>query len=150
MTALEFTPLELDIAARTLWGEARNQPLMGKLAVASVIRNRAAAPRWWGRGLAGVCQKHAQFSCWLPSDPNCAKCHAVTETDPVFVECLRVMRGVLLGKMPDPTGGADHYHTKHVSPPWAEGKTPCAVIGAHLFYRLELPGPGAGGKELEP
>ncbi len=147
MKALEFTPHDLDVAARTVWGEARNQSAMGKVAVASVIRNRAAAPRWWGRGVAGVCQKRAQFSCWLPDDPNCAKCHAVDHSDPVFVECLRIMRGVLTGKMPDPTNGADHYHTRTISPAWAEGKTPCATIGAHVFYRLELPAPDAGGKD---
>lgn len=147
MKALDFTAEDVDTAARTVWGEARNQSAMGKVAVASVIRNRAAAPRWWGRGIAGVCRKHAQFSCWLESDPNCAKCHAVDASDPVFAECIRIVRGVLSGKMPDPTHGADHYHTRNVNPAWATGATPCATIGAHLFYRLELPAP-AGGKDV--
>jgi spore germination cell wall hydrolase CwlJ-like protein len=38
--------------------------------------------------------------------------------------------------LPDPTGGATHYHARAVEPAWAKGKPPIAEIGEHLFYRL--------------
>ena len=38
----------VDILARTIWGEARNQDRVGMEAVASVILHRARNPRWWG------------------------------------------------------------------------------------------------------
>jgi len=33
-------------------------------------------------------------------------------------------------------GLANHYHTKSVSPYWSRGKTPVAVVGGHLFFKL--------------
>lgn len=37
----------------------------------------------------------------------------------------------------DWTRGADHYCTTRISPYWAKGRTPVAVIGNHKFYRLK-------------
>ncbi|HSO43463.1 MAG TPA: cell wall hydrolase, partial [Rhodospirillales bacterium] len=50
--------------AATIWGEARGESEEGKLAVASVIANRATRPGWWGRDIRSVCLATAQFSCW--------------------------------------------------------------------------------------
>jgi spore germination cell wall hydrolase CwlJ-like protein len=34
-------------------------------------------------------------------------------------------------------GGATHYHAKAILPRWAIGRRPVAVVGRHLFYRLD-------------
>lgn len=130
--------IELDLLARTVYGEARGESFVGKLAVACVIVNRAMHPRWWGNDLMDVCLKPKQFSCWNDGDPNRAKCHAATTDDPVFIDCLVASRAAMGQLLPDPTKGSDHYHTRDVWPAWASGHECIATIGTHLFYRLEL------------
>lgn len=128
-----------DILARTLWGEARGESVRGKEAVAAVVLNRvrraqARGSYWWGASVIEVCRRPWQFSCWNPSDPNAAKCAAVTVDDRNFRTCLRIARRAIAGVIDDPTAGATHYHAKGVLPPWARGKVPSADIGNHLFY----------------
>lgn len=129
-----------DVLARTLWGEARGEKVRGIEAVAAVVMNRVRRAQnrggryWWGNSIQQVCQKPWQFSCWNPGDPNRAKLEQVSEQDRTFRICLRVARRAAAGVLDDPTGGATHYHTQNVAPPWARGRTPSASIGNHLFY----------------
>ncbi len=136
-----YTELEIDVLARTLWGEARGEGKGGMEAVAAVILNRVAVAKrmggyWWGNNIIQVCQKPYQFSCWNKSDPNFRRVAAVTEDDMHFATALRVARRAKLGFLTDPTYGATHYHARHVMPDWAKSKKPCAVIGRHIFYTL--------------
>lgn len=139
-----MTPEDLDIMARTLWGEARGEPLAGKVAIAHVINNRFKKPGWWSRNpdqiqddtISAVCRDPYQFSCWNDNDPNKSKLLAVKDTDTAFRDCLLATAGVLSGNFYDPTNGANHYHTKSVAPKWAAGQTPVAYVGNHIFYRL--------------
>ncbi|HRI92974.1 MAG TPA: cell wall hydrolase, partial [Accumulibacter sp.] len=112
----------------------------GKLAVASVIANRAASPGWWGRDVRSVCLAPAQFSCWW--DAQGPRVRSIDETDPNFRACLKIARRVLSGNYRDPTGGADHYHRDDVRPSWARGRKPTRLIGRHVFYRLGKSGAG--------
>lgn len=122
---------DLDILARTIYGEARGEDWEGKIAVGHVVLNRAIRR---DTSAAHEAQRPWQFSCWNHNDPNRAKLLAVTEADAAFRECLRAAEAVLTGAEPDPTEGATHYHTPAVSPFWSRGKEPCAVIGGHLFF----------------
>jgi N-acetylmuramoyl-L-alanine amidase len=130
----------VDILARTLWGEARGEPVRGKEAVACVVMNRVRTAQarggryWWGADPIAVCTKPWQFSCWNPADPNRAKLEAVTMEDRTFRMCVRIARRALAGVVDDPTGGATHYHTRDVAPPWSRGRSPTAEIGGHVFY----------------
>ena len=137
--------LEIDVMARTLWGEARSETTKGMEAVAHVILNRVKQAEghngeyWWGHDIITVCQKPYQFSCWNPADPNRPKLMAVTDKDIHFATCLRIARRAVLGQLgEDITNGADHYHTRDIIPFWAEGQMPVARIGHHLFYKLEV------------
>jgi len=50
---------DIDVLARTLWGEARGEGPAGQVAVAWTIRNRVndgRAKSWWGEGYTGVCK----------------------------------------------------------------------------------------------
>jgi N-acetylmuramoyl-L-alanine amidase len=135
---------DLDTLARTIWGEARGEGIAGMEAVASCVMNRVDLdlghdnkPDWWGEGVAGVCRRPWQFSCWNANDPNRRKLDAVDETDPIFRKALEIAERAMGRRLIDRTGGATHYHTKSSKPRWSEGRTPTAVIGWHMFYRLD-------------
>lgn len=130
---------EIDIFARTLYGEARGEGLLGIEAVANVILNRVeiskTCPVWWGKNVTEVCLKPLQFSCWNPKDANFKKILSIDETDPVFHLCKRVAVRALTGFLTDITHGATHYHNKQVNPSWARKLTPVYEYKNHLFYR---------------
>jgi N-acetylmuramoyl-L-alanine amidase len=136
-----YDDLTLDVFARTIWGEARGEGTFGMEAVANVVANRVKAAQarggyWWGDNIISVCQKPYQFSCWNRSDPNYKKLQAVTEKDLHYATAVRIARRAMAGTLDDATHGATHYHARSITPGWAEGQNPSAVIGNHIFYRL--------------
>jgi N-acetylmuramoyl-L-alanine amidase len=133
-----------DIVARTMWGEARGAGVEGMTAVAAVIGNRAANPRWWGSDLISVCQKPWQFSCWNVDDPNLPKLEAVDASDPQFAEALVIAASLVAGTLLDPTNNADSYYDLSIpAPSWAGDATFTVQIGNMRFYRVVLEGPAA-------
>lgn len=135
---------DLDILARTLYGEARGEGTEGMEAVANVIMNRYRKPKWYtgyivqnGKkvpDIAETCRKKSQFSCWNEKDVNRQKILSVAENCQIFQECLQVASRALSGELIDFTNGADFYHTRQIMPAWAKGHTPCYECGNHLFY----------------
>ena len=130
---------DVDVLARTLYGEARGESVRGKEAVVCVILNRVQRAKdrngyWWGSTIEQVCFKPWQFSCWNEADPNRAKVLGVEPGHRVFDTCLRIARRAVSGCLSDVTKGATHYHTDNVNPPWSRGRPACAEIGRHLFY----------------
>ena len=141
---MTVTERDRDILARTLWGEARGEDLIGQIAVAWTIRNRVemdlhndGKPDWWGEGYAGVCLKPWQFSCWNKNDPNYPY---LSGTKPIpFREFARAQIAadhVIAGTAPDPTGGATHYYSTTMpnAPKWTEGATRTLRLGHHVFF----------------
>lgn len=126
---------EIDVMARTLYGEARGEGYEGLVAVANVILNRSIRPSWWGNDIISVCKKPWQFSCWNTNDPNREKLEKITSRNKKFKECLKVSKDIILGNLEDNTNGATHYHTKSIMPYWVKKNKPCAKIGNHLFYK---------------
>lgn len=136
-----YNELAVDVLARTLWGEARGEGVPGIEAVASVVLNRVKVAErhggyWWGNDIISVCQKPYQFSCWNRSDPNYRRLLEVTEKNIHFATCLRIARRAVAGVLADGTNGATHYHEQSIQPSWAQGQTPCTIIGHHIFYKL--------------
>lgn len=133
-----------EVIARTLWGEARSQGIMGMVAVACVIMNRASMPGWWGTNLRGVCLAPMQFSCWNDDDPQAAKMHAPNLSDMAYYEARVIAEILFNNALNDITNGADHYRAEYAHPAWADGKIPtyiCGTMGSrHLFYKLGLAG----------
>lgn len=127
-----------DILARTMWGEARNQGDQGLQAVANVVINRFKSGKtWWGHDVRSVCLAPFQFSCWLVGDPNRAKLLAVSENDKIFRLCIDLAGEAIDGDLPDVTNGATSYYARTMPQPpkWAADLTPCAEIGAHIFFQ---------------
>lgn len=136
--AAEFhRALEIDVLARTLWGEARGEGTIGMQAVACVVMNRIKTGGWWGDTVVQVCQKPYQFSCWNKDDPNYGKVLSVDGGDIHFVTAQRIAARAVCGVLDDPTKGATHYHAAGTTPYWVRGEKPVAVIGRHVFYRME-------------
>ena len=136
-----YRKMEIDVLARTLWGEARGEGNAGMRAVACVILNRVRIAQrqekyWWGNNVIQVCQKPYQFSCWNRSDPNFKKLQAVDEKDLYFATAMRIAKRALADVLEDTTHGATHYHVYGITPHWAQSEKPVAVIGRHVFYRL--------------
>ena len=125
---------DLDIMAKTMWGESRNQDTSGQIAVASVIKNRAEARRWYGDTPKEVCLKEWQFSCWNEGDPNKEKMEQLSRTDPIYIKMLGIGFLVMSGKIKDNTQNSTHYHTKAVKPKWSYNVQPVCEYGEHLFY----------------
>lgn len=134
---------DIDITARTVWGEARGADYEHQKLIAHVLKNR------WTRtdgqfarddSLATACLRHLQFSAWNATDPNFMKLYSADIDDASFRQCFRATLEAI-DELHDPTFGATHYHTlarpgwaKVWPPDWAQGRLPCLVDGPHAFY----------------
>ncbi len=144
---------DLDILARTIYGEARGEPIDGKIAVANVVLNRTRIAQelfkergkvfshLFGNGtVAGACLRPYQFSCWNEKDPNSEKVKKIKASDLYFAECITVAKMALAGLCIDNTQGSTHYHVTSIGfPPSWKGngepdKEPVVIIGSHSFY----------------
>jgi len=130
------TNKEIDLMARTIWGEARGEGQLGMQAVANVIMNRVNRGGWWGATISDVVLKPYQFSTWNESDANRNKARSVDTSDQAFWTASKIASMAYNGQLTDVTNGATHYHAKSVTPAWAVGQTPVATIGNHVFYKL--------------
>lgn len=137
---MKATAEDIIILAKTIWGEARGEDIPGKVAVAYVVLNRAKENSWYGDGIADVCTKPWQFSCWNKSDPNSKKLAWLTLDDAEFQDCLYAALGAVRGHLPDPTQGATHYYAYATieRPAWASRAVSIGRIGGHEFFR-EVP-----------
>lgn len=123
-----------EVAARTLWMEARGEGDDGLRAVAHVLVNRLRAGRW-GATLATVCLWAYQFSCWNTGDQNRLAMAKLADDDAVLEKCRKIIDDAMTGASVDPTLGATFYVATYLRPPnWTVGATLTATIGRHAFY----------------
>jgi N-acetylmuramoyl-L-alanine amidase len=130
----------LDIVARTLYGEARGEVLLGIQAVASVIWNRwRLRPRMYGESINAVCLKPYQFSCWNENDPNRSLILKDKIDGEVYTRCEEVAKDYFAGNGKDVTEiNATHYHAHYIDPPsWTKFSSAVKEIGNHSFYHVE-------------
>lgn len=124
---------DMEVLAKTIFGEARGESEEGQTAVACCIINRFKAKKWFsGQTIAETCLKPWQFSCWNKNDPNRRKLDCLSFS--VYSKYFSIIEKAE-GK--DITNGATHYYAPAVvsCPKWAKGKEPCAKIGNHLFFK---------------
>ena len=130
--------------AKNIYFEAGNQPLAGKVAVAQVVLNRmehSAYPKdicgvvyqaKWGKNWAGnmmPIRNQCQFSWFCDG-----KSDEPLDTD-TFFESYLIAQDVIMGKYPDITSGATHYHSVWVEPYWADSLNETVQITDHIFYK---------------
>lgn len=131
------------LALNDYW-EARGETLRGRLAVAMVVMNRVADPRYPDSVCAVVHQhmvpdqpRACQFSWTCDGRPD-------TPTDEdAWRRSLQLAAAVLEadGALEDPAHGALWYHATHVTPAWTDHLARAEVIGRHVFYRDRPPFP---------
>lgn len=120
--------------AEALYFEARGETVEGLFAVGEVILNRVDSGNYPNSVCAvineGTGRKYAcQFTYTCDGRPD-----RISEAG-AFNRVGKVARLLIDGAPRRLTDGATHYHTKAVSPSWANRYPRTAAIGSHLFYR---------------
>ena len=98
---------DIDILARTIFGEARgeyNRPdggIAALIVIANVVMNRLKQGGWFGSTIKEVCLKPWQFSCWNKNDPNLALLQETNVSNPIFKVCQQVAEEVSSQRWPD-------------------------------------------------
>ncbi len=133
---------DLQALTLTIWGEARSEPIEGKIAVAMVIRNRVLAHYGGAQTYTDVCLARAQFSAWTEEAKQMDDAEIELSgghADPVLSLCEEIARATIAGLLADNTGNANHYVTTlllHTNPPvWTRGVIG-RPIGSQTFMRL--------------
>jgi spore germination cell wall hydrolase CwlJ-like protein len=131
---------DLDALTLTLFGEARGEPIEGKIGVANVMRNRYLTHYRNANTYVDVCTAHAQFSAWTEEDEvmrDAAK-RLATAPDSMLKLCREIAAATIAGKLADNSNGSNHYFAISMPrpPDWAFGKPPLAILGHHWFYNV--------------
>jgi spore germination cell wall hydrolase CwlJ-like protein len=125
---------DLRCLALTIYFEARGEPALGQQAVAHVVMNRVADPRFPNSICAVVRQggdRHwftCQFTWWC--DGQSDRPRDLSEWYGALLTAIDVYCGASL----DPTDGALWYHAAYVAPSWREHLVRLTRIGQHVFY----------------
>ena len=131
--------------ALNMYHEAKNQSMLGQIAVGQVVMNRVEDKRFPDN----VCDVITEAVTYKGTDkPVLHKCQFSWYCDgqkdePDFDskewwDAKEYASIVLSGTiMLDVTEGATHYHATYVRPAWAKTKTTTTRIDRHIFYRWE-------------
>jgi hypothetical protein len=138
---------DANILALTMFGEGRNESIVGRVAIGWTAHNRSLAK---GQSVTERCLQRLQYSCWWPHGGvmNYRRVLDLAEkvftqkelgTDSsLFTECRYLAIGVLDWHLKDYTHGATHYMTRQLyntgTVAWAKGRMPILEVGAHVFF----------------
>ena len=107
-----------------MFGEARGESDMGKVAVAYTAINRKADPNY-PKSICQIMKQPAQYQFIDYGMP--------TETQIAYLKPLA--KAILEKRIHDPTNGAKWFHTKQMKQPiWAKQKEVKIAIANHIFY----------------
>ncbi|MFY8165054.1 MAG: cell wall hydrolase [Sediminibacterium sp.] len=107
-----------------MFGEARGEPDIGKVAVAYTAINRKADPKY-PKDICSVMNQPYQYDFLN-------KYGMPTKQEIAYL--MPLARAILEGKVDDPTKGAKWFHTKNMKPYWAKNKTIKVAYNNHIFY----------------
>ena len=128
--------------ALNLYFEARDQPVVGQLAVGFSTMNRVKDERY-PDSVCGVV-KQAQYSAWDSKNPIRHRCQYSWFCDGMsdepknskaMLEATILAANIFYGRVTDISSGATHYHASYVQPYWADHMTVVFTIDDHIFYR---------------
>lgn len=85
--------------------------------------------------------QRAQFSCWLAADWNTLNLLRMltdfVDKSAEYLQAEAIAHWVLGGFTSyDPTNGANHYHTRGVTPAWSDSTKVVYEYRQHIFYKL--------------
>ena len=120
--------------AQVVYFEARSESLEGQLAVAQVVLNRVATPRYPATICAVAFQnEHLPFRCQFSfaCDGMPDKAYNMT----AWRQARAVAQLALDGAWDDITGRSTHYHALNAMPYWRNHLQQTVQLGRHIFYR---------------
>lgn len=143
------------LLAATLSVEGAARPVRAVEALAALVANRARLARTdaagrlryapalpprgevgWPALVAAACRAPFLFESWRAPGGRAALAAAAGRQDDQMAACRRIAARALAEALPDPTGGATHWHAADCLPSWAVGRPPTAEIAGMVFYRL--------------
>jgi hypothetical protein len=138
---------ERNCLAQAIYFEARGESLMGQSAVAEVVLNRVADPRYPKTICGTVFQNvHMKYSCQFSF--ACDDIADLTANVAALRIANRLADQFLLDLHRDQlTGTATHYHADYVMPYWAPKLVRVTKIGQHVFYRIPGRPPVSSGRD---
>ena len=129
--------------ATNIYFEARNQPLVGQIAVGMVTLNRVQSPKF-PNTVCGVVYQAKMYKNWkgnyVPVRNKCQfswYCDGLTEQiDDVVAwdESVALAEQLYFGTMIDITEGSTFYHNLNVDPYWNKHYYKRTKIDDHIFY----------------
>ena len=130
--------------ALNTYHEAKNQSMVGQIAVAEVVMNRVADSRYPNT----ICEVVKQGPKYKGSDvPVRHRCQFswycdgksdIPKNEKAWKKAQDYAYLVLYNRIAiDVTEGATHYHATYVKPSWAKTKKRTTRIEKHIFYRGE-------------
>ena len=130
--------------ALNTYHEAKNQSMVGQIAVAEVVMNRVADSRYPNT----ICEVVKQGPKYKGSDvPVRHRCQFswycdgksdIPKNEKAWKKAQDYAYLVLHNRISiDVTEGATHYNATYVKPSWAKTKTRTTRIESHIFYRWE-------------
>ena len=132
---------EVNCLALNIYHEARNQPTVGKLAVAQVTLNRVKDVRFPNTICGVVYQGYyannapiknkCQFSWWC--DGKSDKPKEIQSWNYALMLARHMHEGFFDNI--DVVKDATHYHAVYVNPYWTKEKKKVKVIADHVFYK---------------
>lgn len=126
---------ELDCLAKNIYFESRNQPFVGRLAVAQVTMNRVDSDRFPNTVCAVVKQggerlHRCQFSWYCDGQSD------EINDEKRFREAMDLAITSYVSGVTDITEGSLWYHATYIKQPyWARSKTKTVRINEHIFYK---------------
>ena len=111
--------------AKIVHHESANQPREGQLAVAQVVMNRLASPRF-PRSICAIAMQPGQFFNVHAYNPR---------QDSRWDRAVEVALDARNGVSPPVVGEALFFHAAHASPSFHRSRTRVTQIGHHVFYR---------------
>lgn len=131
-----YAEIEVICLAKNIYFESRNQPLVGRLAVAQVTLNRRNSPKF----PSTVCKVIKQYK-WVGKRKICQfswYCDGKSDTPTNkqrWYEAMKEASFILTdnGKF-DIVDGALWYHADYTSPVWATRLRKTVQINEHIFY----------------
>ena len=130
--------------ALNTYHEAKNQSMVGQIAVAEVVMNRVADSRYPNticevvkqgpkyKGSDVPVRHRCQFSWYCDGKSDIPKNEKAWKKAQDYAYLVIYNRITI-----DVTEGATHYHETYVKPSWAKTKTRTTRIESHIFYRWE-------------
>jgi spore germination cell wall hydrolase CwlJ-like protein len=124
---------ELVCLALAVYHEARSEPLLGQIAVAEVVLNRAASDKYPDNVCdvttqGGTARNRCQFSYYCDGKPETP--HNKRAWRRAVVVAKLTQNGTITAHLDN----AMYYHANYAAPYWRNYMTSVATIGQHVFY----------------